>query len=150
MPFETMVLWLTPQQSGDVNNQLQHTSNHVAERWIECVNEQSESKLRLQFIPALWCYLQSHPPRDGYEGFFEWKRLILFGTSATCPTQNTSGQRWWSSCARTLPSYRSHSAHSKRAKLPQPTLKGKRVEKLNAKSRTLTLDVRNHTRNAKR
>jgi hypothetical protein len=69
MPFETMMLWLTPQQSDDVSNQLQHTSNHVAERWIECVNEQSESKLRLQFIPALWCYLQSHPPRDGYEGF---------------------------------------------------------------------------------
>ena len=33
------------------------------------MNEQSESKLRLQFIPALWCYFQSHPPRDGYEGF---------------------------------------------------------------------------------
>jgi hypothetical protein len=69
MPLEAMTFWLMLQQTDDVSNQLQHTSNDLAELWIECVNEQSESKLRLQFIPALWCYFQSHPPRDGYEGF---------------------------------------------------------------------------------
>ena len=67
------MLWVTPQQTDVVSNLLQHTSNHLVERWTECVNEQSAWKLRLQFIPALWCYLKSHPPRDGYEAFLRFE-----------------------------------------------------------------------------
>jgi hypothetical protein len=73
MSFKTMMLWLTPKQTDDVSNLLQRTSNHLVERWTDCVNEQSESKLRLQFIPALWCYLKWHPPRDGYEAFLRFE-----------------------------------------------------------------------------
>ena len=69
MSFETMMPWLTPQQTDVVYNALQHASNYLAELWTECVNEQSESKLRQQFIPALWWYFKSHPPRDAYETF---------------------------------------------------------------------------------
>jgi hypothetical protein len=73
MSFNTIMLWLTPQQTVDVCNLLQHASSHLAECWTECVNEQSESKLRLQFIPALWCYFKSHQPRDGYEAFLRFE-----------------------------------------------------------------------------
>jgi hypothetical protein len=73
MLFNTIMLWLTPQQTNDISNLLQHAPNHLAERWTECVNEQSESKLRLHFIPALWCYFKSHPPRDGYEAFLRFE-----------------------------------------------------------------------------
>ena len=63
------MLWLTLQQASDVSNLLQHLPNYLAELWSECVNEQSELKLKQQFIPALWWYFKSHPPRDGLEAF---------------------------------------------------------------------------------
>jgi hypothetical protein len=54
-----------------VNNALQQQpeSGYLAELWMECANEQSEPKLRQQFMSALRWYFQSHPPRDGYEMF---------------------------------------------------------------------------------
>jgi uncharacterized protein (DUF2267 family) len=69
MSFETLMLWLTPEQTDVVNNLLQHVSNYLAEIWMECANEPSDLKLKQQFIPALWWYFKSHPPRDGYEVF---------------------------------------------------------------------------------
>ena len=78
MSFDTMMLWLSPQQTDDVNNSLQHASNYLAELWMECVNEQSASKLREQFIPALRWYFKSHPPRDGYEAFLRFEVFDVF------------------------------------------------------------------------
>jgi uncharacterized protein (DUF2267 family) len=75
MSFKTIMLWLTPQQTDDVSNQLQHASNHLVQHWTDCENEQSEQKLKQQFMPALRWYFKSHPPRDGYEAFL---RLELF------------------------------------------------------------------------
>ena len=37
------------------------------------MNEQSEQKLKQQFMPALWWYFKSHPPRDGYETFLRFE-----------------------------------------------------------------------------
>jgi tRNA-dihydrouridine synthase len=75
MSFETLMLWLTPDQVVVVSNTLQQVSNYLAEIWIECANQQSESKLKQQFMPALRWYLDSHPPRDDYERFL---RVELF------------------------------------------------------------------------
>jgi hypothetical protein len=69
MPFETLMLWVTPQQVDAVSNSLQQVSTYLAEIWIECTSQQSDSKLKQQFIPALRWYLNSLPPRDGYEAF---------------------------------------------------------------------------------
>jgi uncharacterized protein (DUF2267 family) len=69
MSFQTMMLWLTPEQADVVSNTLQHMSNYLADIWIECTSQHSDLKLKQQFIPALRWYFNSHPPRDGYEKF---------------------------------------------------------------------------------
>jgi hypothetical protein len=73
MPFKTIMLWLTLQQADYVGNLLQRLPNHLGVLWTECVNEQSEQKQKRQFMPALWWYFKSHPPRDGHEAFFRFE-----------------------------------------------------------------------------
>jgi hypothetical protein len=69
MSFDMLMVWLTPQQISFVRNSLEHVSSYLAKLWMECVNEESEPKLRQHFMRALWWYFKSHPPRDGYETF---------------------------------------------------------------------------------